>query len=245
MARRSERTNNFSLGLGELVGKSLSVYLRNFIPFTLLSALVLSPWVALSIAFPPSPNTPGMNMLGNITSALLTYLLTGAVSYGVVQQLRGKPAGMADAISQGMKTFLPVLGTGILAGIRIGLFTLLLVIPGIIESVRLYVAIPAAVMEGKSGTAAIERSIRLTMGSRWQIFGAWFLIFMLPILIVTIAMFGVAATNGDAETPPVWLQVAVNVVLAPFGASAAAVCYFLLRSGKEQVDVKDIAAVFD
>jgi hypothetical protein len=240
------RQHSFQLSVGSLAGQSVTAFIRNFLPFTLLSILVLSPWIVFRFLFEPG-REPGFPFLiaDLILRTVLGYVLTGAVTFGVIQQLRGQPAGVATAITQGMQTFGRVLWTGILCGLRIMLFMLLLFVPGIIESIKLYVAIPAAVMEGKTGTAAVDRSLQLTDGSRWQIFGAWLVVFLLPIIIGMVALFMLQTTAvREAAVLPIWLDVLITVLTTTFGATMMAVCYFLLRSGRENVDVKELAAVF-
>jgi uncharacterized membrane protein len=177
---------------------------------------------------------------------LLTFVLTGAVTFGVVQQMRGQPAGIGPALSRGLQSFFGVLSTGLLCGIRIFLWSLLLWVPGIVESVKLYVAIPAAVMENKVGSEAISRSERLTDGSRWPIFGGWLVILLVPILTMMGLGFALAAGNDDEELRlPLWIELGIAVLFNTLAATMAAVCYFLLRQGRENVDPKQLAAVFD
>jgi len=238
------RQPQFKLSLGKLVSKSFAIYFRNIVPFLLLSAVMLSPWVAMQLLYPPYPEELGMNLFQMLLMTLLTYMLTGALTYGVVQQMRGQPAGMGEAVAKGMQAFGRVLGTGIICGLRIMLFSLLLWIPGIWEQCRLYVALPAAVMEGTSGSAAAERSVRLTDGSKWQIFGSWFVIYSLPIIILFI--IGFTSTSMDPELAlPWWLEIAMQLIFAPLSAVAMSVCYFLLREGKENKSIEELAAVFD
>ncbi len=241
-------THPYSLPVGGLVGQTIGVYLRNLIPFTMLGALVLSPWIALRIAIGDADASNGpraLSLLATLVQALLSYILIGAVTYGVVQQLRDQPAGIGLAISQGLSSFLRVLGTAFLCGIRIFLWSLLLWIPGIVENVKLYVAIPAAVMEGKSSGAAVERSKSLTRGSGWAIFGAWLLIFLISFGLGMIGFFVLHSRNSDVVALPLWLEIAIALLVNPFSATMASVAYFMLRQGKENIDATKIAAVFD
>tara|TARA_R110002072_G_scaffold4174_6_gene29570 strand:+ start:20679 stop:21401 length:723 start_codon:yes stop_codon:yes gene_type:complete len=238
------RETQFKLSLGKLVSQSFAVYFRNFFPFLLLAAVMLSPWIAMKVFVPAGPDDTGILLGAMLLQILTTYVLTGALTYGVVQQLRGQPAGMAEAVSKGMQAFLRVLGTGLLCGIRIVLFTLLLYIPGIWEQCRLYVALPAAVMENTSGSDAVARSIRLTDGSKWQIFGSWFVMFSLPVIITFIAVFAYTIMTPDGAMP-YWFDIALALVLSPLSSVAMAVCYFLLREGKENKSVEEIASVFN
>jgi hypothetical protein len=248
---------HYVLSIGDLVGKSLSIYFRNILPFTLIAAAVLSPWIAFEFWF--DAYADGLSVenedaaliiaLGGLGSLIfqtaLAFMMTGALTYGVVQQLRGEPASVAEALNQGVASFFRVLGTSLLVGLRVVLWSLLLYVPGIIEQVRLYVAIPAAVMEGKSAGEAVERSVRLTDGSRWQIFGSWMLIGVLGAVIGGILGASLFMLNDGFDPDSPWVGVIAQLLLTPFGATMGATAYFLLRMGKENVDAKQIAAVFD
>lgn len=246
----------FRISVGDLVGKSFAIYFRNLIPFTVISILTLSPWIALQLlAKPELGNEPSYTATRSVLmfqgsalllQSLLSFMTTAAITFGVVQQLRGQPAGLASALVQGLQSFGRVFVTSLLCGLRIILFTLLLFIPGIIEQLRLYVALPVAVMEGKSASDAVRRSIQLTDGSRWNLFAALVLLFVIAMVLGIV--FGVVAVmlnrEFDTERSP-WFDIATQVLVTPFGATMAATAYFLLRMGKENVDVKELAAVFD
>ncbi len=252
------RSPAFHLSLGTLLSTSLGSYFRNFLPFTLLSLLLLSPWIALRWyiamrldAMQESPDrdaalgTSMLQIAAFLLQTLLTYILTGALCFGVVQQLRGQRAGLATVLTQGLQTFTRVLGTGLLCGVRILLFSLLLWVPGIIESIKLYVAIPAAVMEGKSGGQAVARSMALTDGSRWQIFSSVLLMGIVSAGLGALIVFIMLSGNGADVSDSLWFEVAIALVVNSISATMMSVCYFMLRQGKENVDAKQIAAVFD
>jgi hypothetical protein len=239
--------SKFTVRVGALVGQGLSTYLRNFLPFTVLAGIVLSPWIAFRLFVQQAPHADEASvlpMLGPMIENLLTFVLTGAVTYGVVMQLRGEPASFAQVLAKGLQSFLRVFGTGFLCGLRIMLFTLLLVIPGIIQQVRLYVAIPVSVMEAKGGGDAMARSVELTRGSGWPIFGSWLVVWLVSMgLGLGVAQLIVTRTIPVSVAP--WLEIGIAVFCGSFGATMMAVCYFMLRHGKENVDVKQLAAVFD
>jgi hypothetical protein len=260
-----------SLSVGQLVGRSTGIYLRNLLPFTLLGVMFLAPWIALDLCVdkvldePPMPRRyaqyiprePDLGVMllplaSLILQSLLAFLLTGAVTYGVVQQLRGQPASLAHAVSKGLSSFARVCSAAFLCSLRILLFSLLLIIPGIVQEVKLYVAIPAAVMEDVGGRAAMARSRGLIHGSGWQIFGAWLLsavigfgLGMLGVAVDFMAHDKASAFPPHEYRAPVWFDIAIQLVVGPFSATMMATAYFLLRQGKENVDAKQIAAVFD
>jgi hypothetical protein len=259
---RTTATRRYTLPFGDLLGQTLSIYFRNFVPFTVLGAIVLAPWAALWLPaqgiLDPNAGRFERDDLGKFISlqlgavvaqVLLTYLLTGAVTYGVVQQLRGQPAGMGQALAQGFKNLGRSLGTGILVGLRVLLFSLLLVVPGIMEFVRLYVAIPAAVMEERGGGHAIERSTLLTDGSRWPIFGALVVVgigtAMISGVVAAVVMVASGGPRSGSAMAVNIATIALNVVSQGLSATMMAVTYFLLRRGKENADPAALASVFD
>ena len=127
---------------------------------------------------------------------------------------------------------------------------LLLVVPGIIVSILWYVAIPAAVMEGKNVSEAMSRSTRLTEGSRWQIFASWLVVGVITAVVGFVVVMVLMATaphlvDDTTHRLPAWANIAIGLLLAPLGAVMSATCYFLLRTGKEHADADQIAAVFD
>jgi hypothetical protein len=243
------------------MSRTFAVYLRNFAPFFLLSLLVFAPWAVLKWFLELQPMRDGrfagrgeaFEILARTwglaaVQGVLGILLTGAITYGVVQQLRGSPAGLGDCVTMGMRNFGRVLGTGLLAGLRILIGYVLCTIPGIIETCRLFVAIPASVMEAKGATASIDRSMRLTDGSRWQLFGV--LVVVNGVLWFVPYVVSIWATSSRGEDPLTstwffWLVVLLTPILQIATATAGSVAYFMLRKGKENVDVKELAAVFD
>ena len=252
------RPSSFTLPVGALLSTSVGHFFRNLVPFALLGALILSPWIAFHVwsVNRPMPSRPEVadillvvliQLAGLLLQILLGYVLTGAVTYGVVQQLRGQPTSFAATIAKGLQVFGRTLAVGVVCGLRICLYCLLLVVPGIMEAMRLYVAIPVAVIEGTDVGKSIERSKALTDGSRWQVFASWLILLVLGWVVGALLVF-VATMLGPRTTPAapvlIGIQVASAVLLTTFGATVAAVCYSMLRHGKENVDVKEIAAVF-
>jgi hypothetical protein len=245
--------SNYRLPVGGLVAKSIGIYFGNLLPFMVLAAVALAPWIVARFymeanAAPPSPGSmPELQPMALVTLLLQqlgTQVLAGALTFGVVQRLRGIPTDLGQVLAVGVKSFLRVLVVGIVYGALVGIGTLMLVVPGMILMTIFYVALPAAVLENKGLGGAMQRSADLTRGNRWQVFGA--------VLLFVLLMMGVGAILGvimfqatNVAGLPAWAEVLLNVVLAPFGATMPAVCYYMLRMGKENVDAKQIAAVFD
>lgn len=281
-ATKPATSRPFTLQFGLLFSQTLSIYFRNIVPFTLLAALVLSPWIAVTLLGPnfADPESPvfrrlspgaliGFGIANSVLPLLLTMILTGALSFGVVQQMRGRPAGLGLTLSKGFQNFGRSFVTGLLIFFRVLLFGLpalvpmflivagkvayplgaliafVLAIPAMIEYLRLYVALPAAVAEEQGGGRAVQRSKELTFGSKWPILGGLLVVGLLMGAFNFLLTFAVQMLT---ERSPFGLQVSgiIGQVFAQgLAATMMATCYFLLRRGKENVDPEALAAVFD
>ncbi len=243
------RTPAYSLNVGSLLGKSFGIYFKNLLPFVLLAALIFAPWIVLEIMLERSPSRE-LLIGSTVVNSALNPILAGAVTFGVIQRLRGQQVSLGETITVGLQSFLRVFLTALVTGLLTGLCFLLLVVPGIIVSILWYVAIPAAVMEGKNVSEAMSRSTRLTEGSRWQIFASWLVVGVITAVVGFVVVMVLMATaphlvDDTTHRLPAWANIAIGLLLAPLGAVMSATCYFLLRTGKEHADADQIAAVFD
>ena len=120
---------------------------------------------------------------------------------------------------------------------------LLLVVPGIIAAVMLWLAIPVAVVERPGVIESLKRSADLTKGYRGSIFGILIVIGIVLIVITMILSFILLSAAGfTVYSIGLWV---IQALFSAFSATAAAVGYYYLRSTKEGVDIGDIAKVFD
>jgi hypothetical protein len=238
----------FRLTVGQLVSVSLGIYLRNIIPFLFLGTLVLGPWIAFELCVPLKELPPsglfaaviGMILLVNV----LTDMLTAAITYGVVMQMRGTPAGLVDCIGKGISSFAHVIGTGVVVGLRILVW--LFTIYGIIrEPIRLFVAVPVAVMEDKAGNAAARRSVELVRGNGAAVLWSMALTMVVNFGVNKVATFLMVGLDPEFDQNDPLLGAVIAVPVQTFLSTMMAVAYFLLRKGKENVDAAAIAKVFD
>jgi hypothetical protein len=268
MAR--QRTPHYSLPLGELMRRTLAMYGKHLGPYLLLAVAVFSPLLVLSLLLHlqvgtaedlrPHGGTGRESLLAEgaqmmavnfgvmALQSILALLFGGLISFGVVQDLRGEATSVGRSVAQGWRSMSTLLPTSIVGGLRIALGLALCLVPGIFETCRLFVAMPASVMERTGVGKSIDRSIRLTSGHRWAIFGAWF--FFMGLQFLANAVAGVWASSAQRfdfilSDGFFWGAYAVNIILLTVFATAGSVAYFLLRTGKENPDVEQLAAVFD
>lgn len=242
---------NLQLRAGEVLGTSFSIFFKNIIAFTILSAIVYLPILAYTVML-----SSGELSLSKIQTwdwllagsrMTLDFIAAAAVTYGVVEQLRGNHAGIGKCLGVGLARLFPVLAVGLLVALCVlgGLF--LLVIPGIIIMMMLSVAVPAAVVERPGIFGALKRSKELTDGHK----GAIFVVFFVLGLIKMGITYGVQKTamsnisSLDDIKIYMFVLLGVSIVMGALGAVASAVIYNNLRQIKDGVDLDEIAKVFE
>lgn len=235
--------------VGQVLSESFTIYFSNFIPFALLTGIALLPLYFLQAyvtatgfeADSPAALQGYAPVIFLFISAILCpYLATGAITYGVFQQMRGRDASIGDCLSRGLSSLLPVVGLAIIQGFRIFVGLMLCIIPGILWALKWSVSIPAAVEEKAGVGGSMARSDYLTDGYRGEVFGVLFVLNILDTgTTLVVTMF--AAKNQELAMILTGVKSLLTVGLS---ATATAVMYYRLRSVKESIDVEQISSVF-
>ena len=241
--------------IGEILGRSLKITARGFIPFFLIGLITYVPLFLLVPLTISSKSLLVMGIMGFI-GIVFTYVLAGSITYGVVQDLKGNKISIADCLSVGFQRMFPVLLVALVVGLCVLAGMLLFVVPGIILAVMLFVAVPSAVIEKPGIFGALDRSMALTKGFRWQIFFLTLIVGVASMIISrllvgdpTVGMELDPSTTLLTPTEPSLgmplLSMLVQMVMALFNAVVSAVVYYRLRQVKEDADIDDLAAVFE
>ena len=239
-----------SFEVGAVLSSSFSVYFSNFISFFTIGLLfnlpvfvfnylngtgafldVVEPRMLFAIPF-----------VVGLLSLILGNVVTGAISFGVFQFLRGKKPSIGSCISRGFSVLLPVIGVAILVGLIVGVGTLFCIIPGIIFYVMFCTAVPVTVVEKPGVIKSLKRSLDLSSGNRMAIFAVLFVLVLMNIAITFGITFSIVAIGPQIGL--VFTQL-IAVVLNGIMSTALVVIYYHLRSSKESIDVEEIAQVFD
>ncbi len=245
---------NQYFSVGYVLKTTFSVWLKNLVAFLLISFVVCIPmliWVGFFLT-KESFNSQDIDAYQTVTSLVtwvLTPVATGAITYGVIQQLRGQSAGIGECLSRGLARLGPVLLVGLAAGFLIGLGTLACVVPGIVLMCMFYVAVPAAVMEPGIGVGgAMSRSRDLTEGLKSQVFGVVFVLgalnFGLAMVLVAVFLGGPGIDSTSSLKSFFMATTLLNVVTISIAAVAAAVTYHAIRTDREGIDIDELAAIF-
>jgi len=252
--------------------QSFSILIRNFVPFGLISILILSPaYIFLYVSDPDSPvydpfdASMGINdVVFDSVYSILDDFLTAVLVYGVFQGIRGQPVSIFQSLSRGFRLILPVIGVVIIMGLisaaEAALFYVMqisptetgeviysfLVIIGSVFFIYIFlilsVVVPAAVVEGHF-LSSFSRSIFLTKGNRWRLLGLWVLFFLLFVIVQYLA--GLIGAEIGSKSSVFLLTWAAEAMISAFGAVVFTVVYYRLRLVKDGVDENEIAAVFD
>jgi hypothetical protein len=247
------------LSVGNVIKRSFSAYLANFVPFTILALILYAPSLLLTsasvsvipgmsaeVSVGSSAETPAELAL-LLLSMLLTYVLVGALVFGTVQYLNDRRPGIGEIIGRGFSRIVPVIVIAILFSIAFGIGLALLVIPGVFLLVVWSVVIPASVVERPGIIGAFSRSWNLTKGHRWSVLGVLLLLLAILVgfnLLVGILM-GIAAFAVDSVLLVLVLNYVLSAISGALMSVAIAVLYHDLRVAKEGVSTAQIAAVFD
>jgi uncharacterized membrane protein len=161
----------------------------------------------------------GVAIIGGIADLLFQFLVTVPLAYGsyyaYLKAARDDGPEVSDLFVAYRRAFLSSVLTSVLLGICIGIGFLLLVIPGIILSVRLAFAPLLVVDEGLGPTAALAESWRRTSGHFWTIFGVWLL--AIPITFIGLLLFVIGLIPAV-----MWIYLAFASLYAAVSARAKA-----------------------
>ncbi|WP_428263362.1 hypothetical protein [Haliangium sp.] len=233
----------------EIISRSFSILFENFVPFILLTALVYTPFIALSVIIygvdraGAEPGALALLAAGPVMLMIVLNLLaTGALMYGVIRHLHGQRVTLGACLNVGIQRLMAVLGVGLLVGLCVLGGVFLFIVPGIIMSLMLYVAVPVAVIEQPGVSAALRRSAELTRGHKGSIFAV--------VLLVALINFGANMVIGGVqavapEALGLLLDLGSSVFFGAFGAVVTAVVYFDLRVMQDGVDAAQLARSFE
>lgn len=187
-------------------------------------------------------------------AALLIF--SGALIQAAIMHGQGRRAAMGEMLRVGLVRALPLWAVSILLTIGTVFGILLLIIPGVIIAVMWSMAVPAIVAERPGLFGAFGRSLALTKGARWRVFGILLLaglIYAVVLSVISAVAFNsqdvmVAIASGKEPVPQsLFAQIIYAVVAAiAYGwlTILIAALFIELRHWKEGPDVDQLADVF-
>ncbi|MEA2142156.1 MAG: hypothetical protein QOI64_586 [Solirubrobacteraceae bacterium] len=191
------------------------------------------------------------NIDGLLVSGLLQILAlvfaTAACLRAIVSAYLGELPDWRGSLAYALRHAGPLLALTALyvGGVAIGAIAMLL--PGIWLYIAWVFALPALLVEGLRGPAALRRSYILVRGRWWRTFGVIALGFILAIVISTLArgvfLLGLLVADDDAIVLALSTLAGIIglAVSAPFQAALLTVLYFDTRVRTENLELDQLA----
>jgi hypothetical protein len=251
----ADLTEDFQIG--RVVSRTFGVISRNFATFLIAALLILLPVAVLDFYNGTSNAVSAGRIDGFLWGAgafvvqiACTYLLQASLVQGTITDLNGERTNLGNALSSGFQVVVPVFIISFLSLLGMALGMVLLVIPGIMLALAWCVVVPVRVVEGTGIGETFGRSRALTSGDRWKIFWLLLMYGIIAILLslVMAMLTGVAISQLNTVQGNIpylagtWL---LQVVLAVVTSVGVAAIYYELRTIKEGISPRQLAAAFD
>ena len=195
----------------------------------------------------------------SLTAFVIAYfLLAASIARAMLLDRTGSHSSLKDCFAEITRDIYPLAAIAIISSFitvtavvlaSAEPLTLMLLIPGFYVQVVLAVVVPVRTIERADVTAAITRSMNLTRGHRWPLFGllmaATVLSLGVELVIYTAFSDPAFAESVSAGRAQLLLIVVLDVANSLINAVAASVIYFELRLIKEGVAPEAVASEFD
>jgi hypothetical protein len=223
-----------SFGVLGVLRTSVRVFSQNIVAFTLIASIIYGPVLVLQLVQPSNFVVSHPVLVDTFLDALIG----AAITYGVIMELHGTRPSYRRCVTRGLAGLLPALGAAFLSFVAISIGLVLLVIPGLIVMMNVFVAIPVAVTEKPGMMASLRRSHDLVDGHRLKLFAL--------VLIMWGVSFGMTQMLDDilGSDAAVFVAIGVSALLGVFNAVTAAVAYTHLRNLKDGTQLPEIAQAF-
>lgn len=232
--------------VGVVLSLTFSTLLPNLVPFLVLATLVESPVIAIYLTYARDFADPGRvwsawPLVAMFLSMILHQIVTAAVTFGVFEHLSDRRPSWGRCIVNGLRKTPAAIVTGICVGILVSVGMIFCFAPGFYFMVVFAVAVPVTILEGKLPFPAMRRSKALTVGHGWPILAA------LLIVVFSLVLVNMAGSLVLISVPlarAAWLSV-YQVVGTMLQATLMCVIYYRLRLAEEDLDLAEIAKVFE
>jgi hypothetical protein len=255
------------LSTGELLDRTFSLYRSHFGLFVGIFALpylVVLAFRLVGLVF-QSPTPQISNILMNLVwsmGALFLILIVSAASQAAavvaVSNLHlDRPASVMDSFSTVKGEIPGVIGVSLLVGMASGVAFFAFIVPGVLLLIMWSLAVPAKVLEHRSATDSMSRSMELTKGSRGRIFVIGLLIFVLSIGVSWLLQWPILIAAGFSmktgiQRMAIGWQVAALVaefvsrsLVGALGTIALSLVYYDQRVRKEAFDLQLMMSTID
>lgn len=236
-----------ALSASACLRSGFGIYLNGLGPFMLWSLLFHAPFAALALGLWGNEPADTWLVAGLFAATtMLPVLVEAGIFYGVVKTLAGQRVSIRRSMWIGLAhapmAFL--VAAVVAAFVALGVYSYL--VPGLLVAIIMWVAVPAAVVEGTGVFASMGRSDRLTNGHRMPILSMVLALWALDGVLGWLTYeFATSSFSTATATPLIAWSFALSVILAPLSACVVGVGYTTLRRIKDDIGPHSIAAMFD
>jgi len=250
------------LSLGEILDRTFTLYRNNLLLFVGLAAIPRLPSLIaglLQLQINGGTISVSQGGLSGLTGstiafvlvtwalALVGYLYAQGASVAAVSELYlSRPISISQALRRVTDEIGPLLGALMLNGLVILVGFIFLIVPGVYLMCRLFVVVPAAVIERKGPAESLSRSMMLTKGFAGRAFVILALYFAISIgfgIVVSLPA-GIAVATRNITAIQTWapIQAIVSAILeafiTPILLISSSIFYYDLRVRKEAFDLQ-------
>jgi hypothetical protein len=255
-AGRSASDGEFRLG--RVLSQSFRLFFTRFHRYALVAIGLSLPQLAANLYLQPMMRGLGgagvveprqlardFGLIG--TSALIALVVHGlcqtVLIEGAWHEMRRHNIGLGTMLKRGLVRWPIAVVLLLLLYVLITIGAVFFVFPGIVFMTMAFVALPASVIERMGPFRSLTRSIDLTEGYRWGIFGI-FLLILVPVLAGSVALQYLLMPRVDLAVSLV-IGFIWQAIATAFGAILSVSAYLALRVAKEGGEIDRMAGVFD
>ena len=238
----AEKTGPAPLDLTRVFSLTFSTFFKNLHRLFVISLVVFSPILICGGLYVA---VVGRGEASDLVIALLLamdllflhHLLTAALVSGVNQELKGGTLSVGDSLQAAISHVVAVTALGVMTLVGLWLGFVLLIVPGVLLLCSWCTAFPALMEEGIGPRAALERSAKLTKGSRLAVFSVLILLLLAIYSAMSFGMLPIMLIFREGGGGAVYFLVGQFILI--FGRSLlavlSAVLYHELRVGFDAV----------
>jgi hypothetical protein len=236
----------------ELLDASFQILRRHYGQFVVISGVLYIPFIAAQIfllrdtlSIDPATGALPDGYFASFLGVMLFSLVWMAVADAALQlaaadAYRGHAVSGAAALRQVFAQFGPIVLASLNKAVRVWLWTLLFIVPGVIAYMRYFAVPTTVVLEGRRGGDALARARQLSDGEKWKAFkvlaAAWLIYFALLYTLQTIALVATSSQLVSGVAGSVF-----SIFTYPIIGISLAVLYYDVRIRKEGYDIELMA----
>ena len=227
--------SNLLSGTFEQIGANAKVIL------IYLAVMVPLGTVSLMFEGPGSNTSLGVDVGFMLTESLLAQgalaiaVVVGVFIVGVILYYWLYAGMMARTTSPSFGRFLPFVGIYLLSVIGIVFGFALLIIPGIILSVRWLIVLPMVLAGEKPAIDSFSESWNLTKGRGWSIFGGAIILFVIFLVIAAVLGGATTVLGGVGSLPAMFVGSAIENAGTILFIAFVLAAYRLLQDDSEEL----------